>query len=250
MTPYLSRLSRAQIVWLVGSLIAAAAICGLGVALQPRSRAEMPPLTTAMTIRQMVPHLHTTGKALAKELNLPLNASKDRPVAELGVSQELLDAVAAHLAGHHGSIAKYFVFAALVLWGLVFLVRLGRPDGATNRERKIWYPRAPYIAALVLAVAVCGFALGKSPNPMEGAVKLFKAMVGLQPSVPATVGAFVFFVALATVGNKLVCGWACPFGALQELAYSLPILRRVKRWKVPFWCSNSVRTGLFLVMLL
>jgi len=250
MTRYLSRLSRVQIVWLAGSLVAAVAVCGIGAALEPRGGAGAPPLTTAMTLRQIAPRLGTTGKALAKELELPLEVSKDKAVTELGVSQDALDATAAHLSSHRGTILKYFVFVAIVLWGLVFLVRLGRPDGATNAERGTWYPRAPYIASLVLAVAVCGFALGKSPNPMEGVVKVFKAMVGLQPSVGATIGAFVFFIALATVGNKLVCGWACPFGALQELVYSLPILRRIKRWKVPFWWSNLVRAGLFVVMLL
>ena len=132
----------------------------------------------------------------------------------------------------------------------MWLVRLGRPDGSPHSERKTWYPRAPYVVILILAVAVCGFALGKSPNPMEGAVKLFKAMVGLQPSVLAVVAAFVFFVGLAVVGNKLVCGWACPFGALQELLYSLPILKRLKRKKVPLLVSNLIRGGLFVLMLL
>ena len=75
---------------------------------------------------------------------------------------------------------------------------------------------AAHTCWLVLAVAVCGFAMGKSPNPMEGAVKIFKGMVGLQPSMLAVVLAFIFFVGLAIVGNKLVCGWACPFGALQD----------------------------------
>ena len=54
---------------------------------------------------------------------------------------------------------------------------------------------------------------------MEGAVKFFKGMVGLQPSMVAVVLGFIFFIWLAIVGNKLVCGWACPFGALQELCY-------------------------------
>jgi polyferredoxin len=84
---------------------------------------------------------------------------------------------------------------------------------------------------------------------MEGAVKIFKGMVGLQPSIIAVVFAFVFFVGLAIVGNKLVCGWACPFGALQELIYSLPILKRMKRKKVPFLLSNLIRGGLFVLML-
>jgi polyferredoxin len=48
----------------------------------------------------------------------------------------------------------------------------------------------------------------------------------------------------------LVCGWACPFGAIQELIYSLPILKRLKRKKVPFLVSNLIRGGLFVLMLL
>ena len=135
-----------------------------------------------------------------------------------------------------------------VLSGLAGATRSARRFD--HQERKTWYPRAPYYAILLIAVAVCGFALGKSPNPMEGAVKIFKGMVGLQPSIMAVVLAFVFFVGLAIIGNKLVCGWACPFGALQELIYSLPILRRVKCKKVPFVVSNLIRGGLFVLMLL
>jgi polyferredoxin len=106
------------------------------------------------------------------------------------------------------------------------------------------------LATLVVAVLICGFALGKSPNPMEGAVKIFKGFVGLQPSMAAVTFGFVFFVGLAIIGNKLVCGWACPFGALQELIYSLPILKRVKRKKLPFVVTNAIRGGLFVLMLL
>ncbi|MCK4275197.1 MAG: 4Fe-4S binding protein, partial [Phycisphaerae bacterium] len=105
-------------------------------------------------------------------------------------------------------------------------------------------------AALILAVAICGFALGKSPNPMESTVKVFKSLIGLYPSVAGKVWAFVFFAALAIIGNKLICGWACPFGALQELIYHLPILRTLKKRKVPFMVSNTIRGVLFVAVLL
>ncbi len=97
--------------------------------------------------------------------------------------------------------------------------------------------------------AICGFALGKSPNPMEDVVKVFKSMVGLYPSVWDKVVAMLFFLGLAIVGNKLVCGWACPFGALQELLYSLPFFKRLKRRKTPFLVSNTIRALLFAVVL-
>jgi ferredoxin len=202
------------------------------------------------SIRQLAPELGVTGKALARELGLPRDAPKRKPLAKLGVSQEQLDHTTAHLLSHRPTMLKYYVFAALVLFGLVFLTRLGRPDGADVSHRRTWYPRMPYLLTLVVAVAVCGFTLGKSPNPMEGCVKFFKALVGLYPSVTGKAVALAFFIALAIIGNKLVCGWACPFGAIQALVYSLPILRHLKRWKLPFWLSNTIRGVLLVVMLL
>ena len=118
--------------------------------------------TTNLTIRQIASKIDTTGFALAKELALPRSVDKDTPLAELGVEQSQLDEVTTHLLSHRGRGFKYYVFAALSLFGLVWLVRLGRPDGSPNSERKTWYPRAPYIMVLSLAVVICGFALGKS----------------------------------------------------------------------------------------
>ena len=248
---YLLHLSRTQYVWLIGTLAVAAGIVALGWVLEPeRDEISVSSFTTKMSIRQIAPKLGVTGKNLARELGLPLDVKKKKPLGKLGVKQDDLSHAAAHLLSHRPTRLKYYVFAALVLWGLVFLTRLGRPDGSPSSERKTWYPRAPYVIALLVAVVVCGFALGKSPNPMEGSVKVFKSMVGLYPSVWDKVLAFAFFVALAIVGNKLVCGWACPFGALQELLYSLPILKHIKRRKVPFLASNIIRGALFVVMLL
>ncbi len=206
--------------------------------------------TVEMSIKDVAPKLGVTGKALARELDIPIDVSKKKPLNHFGVSQERLDHATKHLLSHRPAFLKYYAFAALVLFGLVYLTRLGRPDRADISERNIWYPRLPYYVALVVSVAVCGFALGKSPNPMEGIVKVFKSMVGLYPSLSAKVLAFIFFMALALVGNKLICGWACPFGSLQELLYSLPVFRKSKQRKPAFWFTNIIRGGLLAVMLL
>ena len=249
--PYLAQLSKTQYGWLVGTLAVAAGIVAFGWISEPQHEAgSAASLTVEMSIREIAPQLGVTGKALARELGLPVDVSKKRPLRKLGVGQDKLTHAAEHLLSHRPSRLKYYVFAAIVLWGLVFLSRLGRPDGSPVSQRRTWYPRTPYVLALLAAVLFCGFVLGKSPNPMEGAVKVFKSMVGLYPSVWDKVAALLFFLALAIVGNKLVCGWACPFGALQELLFSLPAPRRIKRRKVPFLLSNLVRGGLFLLMLL
>ncbi len=248
---YFVQLSKTQYRWLIGTLTVAVGIVAFGWISEPEHEAvSVSSLTVEMSIRDIAPKLGATGKALARELGLPVDAPKAKPLRKLGVGQDELDHAAGHLLSHRPSRLKYYVFAAIVLWGLVFLVRLGRPDGAPVSERKTWYPRAPYVFTLLVAVIVCGFVLGKSPNPMEGAVKVFKSMVGLYPSVWGKLVLFLFFIGLAIVGNKLVCGWACPFGALQELLFSLPILKRIKRRKVPFLVSNLVRGSLFLLMLL
>ena len=85
---------------------------------------------------------------------------------------------------------------------------------------------------------------------MEGTVKVLKSMVGLYPDPIVKAIAFGFFIMLAVIGNKMICGWACPFGALQELIYSIPILRKIKKRKLPFMLTNTIRACLFIAMFL
>jgi ferredoxin len=246
-----SRLSSGQRAWYAAALVAGASIVIIGMFCETGQQSLTDDqFTPEMSIKQIAPRLGVTGRALARELSLPLDVPKRKPLASFGVSQGQLSHATSHLLSHRPAMLKYYVFVALVLFGLVFLTRLGRPDGADASQRKMWYPRAPYLLVLLIAVAICGFTLGKSPNPMEGCVKFFKACVGLYPSVTEKAIALAFFLGLAIVGNKLICGWACPFGALQELIYSPPILRKLKRSKLPFWLSNTIRGALFVLMLL
>ena len=241
---------RQQLTLLLTVAIGSAVILA-GILLQPEpGEKHGPHFHAGMSIKEIAPRLGVTGKALARELKLPLDAPKNRPLRQMNITDEQLSGVTGHLRSHGDAGAKYFFFLALVPAAVVYLTRLGRPEKADSKQRKHWYPRLPYILALILSVAVAGFYYGKSPNPMEGAVKLFKSMVGLYPDPAAKVGAFLFFIVLAVIGNKVICGWACPFGALQELIYSLPLLREKKRRKPPFALTNTIRTGLFVLMLL
>ena len=248
---WFSQISFKQRIWLFVTVAGMFAIIVLGILLDsPSAIKESISFNIDMSIRDIVPELGVTGKSLARELELPLDVSKNKPVRTLGVTQEELDHAIEHILSHRDTVLKYYVFAALVLWGLVFLVRLGRPDGSDVKNRRDWYPRTPYIISLLLSVIVAGFLFGKSPNPMEGLVKVFKSMVGLYPDPGIKIIAFGFFIILAVIGNKMICGWACPFGALQEIIYSIPILRRIKQKKLPFILTNTIRAGLFLTTFL
>ncbi len=247
---HVTKLSPSQRKLYAVGIAVAVGVIALGYALTRNIRTPMESkYTIEQSIGQIASGLEVTGQSLAKELNLPMDAPRKEPLQSLGITQDKLDVAAGHLKSHEPSNLTYFVYIAIVAFGLLYLVRLGRPDGSPVVERNHWYNRTPYIVALTVAVVLSGFVLGKSPNPMESFVKVFKAMVGLYPSVWVQLLWFAFFIVLVIVGNKLVCGWGCPFGAIQELIYSVPVLRKLKKKKLPFLFTNTVRVLLFLVSL-
>ena len=244
------KISFKQRIWLVVTVAGMLAIVFFGVFWDsPGELKGTPNVNIRMPIRDIAPKLGVTGKGLARELNLQLDVSKKKPLSSLGVTEKTLQHSVEHLLSHRGSTFKYYVYVALVMGGLVFLVRLGRPDKSDSKNRCAWYPKTPYIIVLSCSVVVSGFILGKSPNPMEGVVKVFKSMVGLYPDPMIKVVACGFFILLAVIGNKIICGWACPFGALQELIYSMPILQKIKKRKLPFIVTNTIRVCLFIATL-
>jgi ferredoxin len=251
MRSWFAALSAGQRIWLLGTVVVMLAIVGIGLLANPTGEhKDMAGFSIEMSIGEIAPSLDVTGKAFARELGLPLDVPKQKPLKTLGVTPEQLEHAVEHLLSHTDTMLKYYLYAALVLGGLVFLARLGRPDASGVERRREWYPRAPYIVSLLVSAIVAGFLLGKSPNPMEGVVKVFKSMVGLYPDPAAKTVAFIFFIALAIIGNKMICGWACPFGALQELIYSIPLLGGIKRRKIPFALTNAIRAALFVLALL
>ncbi|MBN2293969.1 MAG: hypothetical protein JXM70_16195, partial [Pirellulales bacterium] len=128
---YFTMLSKAQRCWLIGTLLIAVLIIALGWIMEPgREDATIFSPTVDMSIRDIAPELDVTGKALARELGLPVDVPKKKSLRKLGVSQADLDHASAHLLSHRPTKLKYYIFTAIVLWGLVFLVRLGRPDGS------------------------------------------------------------------------------------------------------------------------
>lgn len=251
MYKWFSLLSTRQRLEMLAIMLVMIIILGAGAVTNlPKEKKALETFTIDMSISNIAPKLEVTGKGLARELALPLDTPMEKPLNKFGISQGQLDHAVTHILSHRSTSLKYYVITAIVLFGLGYLTRFGRPANANISERKLWYPRMPYIMCLLVTVAACGFVLGKSPNPMEGTVKVFKSMVGLYPDPFIKTLAFIFFIALAIVGNKVICGWACPFGALQELIYSFPILRKMKQWKLPFWLTNTIRSLLFLGMLL
>jgi len=97
-------------------------IIGFGLLVSPSDNPEnLSSFNVDMSIRDIAPTLNVTGKALARELKLPIDVSKKKPLKTMGVTPEELQHVTEHLLSHRDSMLKYYVYVALVLGGLVFL---------------------------------------------------------------------------------------------------------------------------------
>lgn len=188
-----------------------------------------------MTLRQFALYNDIKPGRLKAELGMP-HARGRSTLGELGLDEQKAVAVSSHIKGEFFTkkiAAVLMFFAAAVCLAIVLLCR-----------KKMTSPLK--YGLLAAAVAGFGFALGKTCNPMVAMVKTFKGLAGLEANLGAWLMVLALFCLLAIIGKKAVCGWACPYGALQELLFKLPLLAAwKKKHKLPFWPANSIRLGLF-----
>ena len=109
-----SDLSIRQRLWLLGAVLGAVAIVAVGVLRrQPPPPVDPSEFTIQMSLKQVAPRLNVTGKNLARELGLPLDVAKGKPVEALGVTQDQLDHAVEHLLGHRESVLKYYLLSLI-----------------------------------------------------------------------------------------------------------------------------------------
>ncbi len=211
--------------------------------LEPEKEDKAFDINIRMTLQEAAHAMGITAQELAHDLNLPVDTDRQTPLEDLGVKEATLAQTVKH-ASHEGEEGlewlKYPLW--LVICGLaVYLLMKGRAS------------KVLYLSTLAFSLAVTGFVLGKAPNPMESVSKIFKTAVGIYPDYMAKILAFLFFCALAVIGNKVICGWGCPFGALQELLFEIPMgggVKRLRKKQLPFKVTNTLRALIFLLFAL
>ncbi len=103
---------------------------------------------------------------------------------------------------------------------------------------------------LVVVFCIFGIVLGVSPNPMEAVVKLFKWTAGLQGGPVPVIGTLILFSILSIWGAKLLCGWGCPLGALQETLFNFRLFPKKYHFQFPFVLSLGIRVTALIVFLI
>ena len=104
------------------------------------------------------------------------------------------------------------------------------------------------IITLIIFFAIFGVFIGIHPSPLCALTKsltIYKMSAFLPPPMIVMAAAMILFT---LVGNKVFCGWICPLGCLQEITFKLS--RPIKKIKLPFFISNSVRFSLFALFLI
>jgi polyferredoxin len=254
-------------------------LLGAGMACAMVDPAESVVVGPESTIVELAHAAGVRGGDMAEALGLARQVDKHQSLQQLGVTPQQARAVLRSLAGpvevapeatrngkgkgngrrwgeedpneQHverawiGGLYNYLAWPLLMGVALWWLLQGGRKRAGRLLPVTQRYAPGFYRTTLVLVVLFFGFASGKSPNPMEGLVKVVKAWAGFYPDPLVKLGFLAFFSVLALLGGKLLCGWGCPFGALQELLYDVPVLRACKKRKLPFKLTMTVRTLLF-----
>jgi len=145
-------------------------------------------------------------------------------------------------------LAKPLVWLAVVLAATLLL----RHRHVTTKVR---------LAFLIGGILFFGFLFGQiaterfDPSPVGFLRNLLQLIT--RPQQPALLasrqptalsGAVMLAVLLAIVwvSNKVICGWACQLGLLQDLLHRVPL----PKWRPPFWLTNTIRGIAFAGLLL
>ncbi|MHB8994854.1 MAG: 4Fe-4S binding protein [Armatimonadota bacterium] len=182
--------------------------------------------------------------ALAAALGLPDGTDLSQPIGGImrqnGITQELVQQAVGQLDPLAAEAAKknwQKIRLKFILWVLFFLIAM------LLLVRTKISPRLR-IAALIAAAVVFGVWLGVEPNA-PGTIKDGLLLYGETGAIfPPRLIALIGFLLMSIIGNKVFCGWLCQFGTLQDLVSHAP----TRKWKPPFWLSNTVRVVSFLTI--
>ncbi len=200
----------------------------------------------------VAPDLNLTLKETAQQFGVPVkellhllyhdypdawSLPRQIPLRELPVPSAVLADALVHLAHERHPAHAVAITALWTCWclGVAWFVLSLRPMARWRR------------LLLFGAVAVFGFLFAGGYGPMETLVKALKLLAGLEGDVFGVLLLFTLFTALSLSVPKLLCGWACPLGALQELLHRL----LPARWRrpVPYRWSLLARVLFILAFL-
>ena len=259
-------------------VVLVAAVLPIAIAMASMNTADKGPLdgSTAeirgrMTLADIEKSYQVPAAYLIERLNLPAGTSLHEPLKELKdrhnfAMEDVQALVREYRAGKNEARAPATVASGvpkageeaehrehgqeafpapliLALYGLscivmLFLLRKNRV-GPNVR-----------LAVLTGALLIFGVLFQSQVEPVRALVQFFQALGMDRFGIWDTLLVAGAFTLMTLVGVKLVCGWGCPVGALQELLYHLPLFAGIRKKRFPFRLSNGLRISLFIMFLI
>jgi len=250
---------------------AAAALSPVGAAVDGQDSKPLEEIRGKMTLAQIARDYQVPAAFLIERLKLPAKTSLNEPLKDIkdrhnfemdavrtlvqeyragtGTAPvEMIAGSGATSAGtekeerehEKGSSSAALILALYGLFCVVMLLLLWK-----NRVTQ-----AVRLAALSGAVLIFGVLFKSQIEPVRAFSQVFQALGMDRYGLLDTLLVFLAFALMTLIGVKLVCGWGCPVGTLQEMLYHLPVFTKIKKKRVPFWLSNSIRIILLVVFLI
>ena len=207
---------------------------------------SQPVLQSNWTVERLAQENKLEATALIKQLNLAdTPAVREATLQTLSITNEqayeavhrLLVLSAEEKSKNWKLILLKFVLWVVVVVSAILLLK----RNLITPKRRTWL--------LVGSFSIFGILLGSDPSPM-GTVKDAIVLYGMDRIIfPPRLVAFMVFTLMVVVGNKLICGWGCQLGTLQDWLYQVSPVK--KKIRLPFQVTNSIRimiVALFIIV--
>lgn len=208
-------------------------------------------INATMTIAEIAENNGIKVSSLREALSIKDDKDLTKTIAELGLSEESAKAMITKTLNFKAEEAsKNFklIFAKFFFWiaYLVLIFRLIRKGTVTTKARN-------YL--LLGSFLLFGVIFGSDPNSMSTITDMVTAYAIKGIFFPPRFIALIVFLFFGFLANKIFCGWACPFGALQDFIFRLNRDSKDRKGvfpqhKVSFALSNTIRIVFFVVFIL
>ncbi len=133
------------------------------------------------------------------------------------------------------TLTKFLMWIVVALVATVLLAR----HKMSARTRTLFI-----IGGTVLFGFVYGALLapGLNPNPVASLRSFLQGLLVQGRIAGPVVVMLVVLLALTWASNKIICGYGCQLGLLQDLLHRA----KLPKWQPPFWLSNTVRAVAFV----
>lgn len=200
-----------------------------------------PVLQPDWTVERLAQENNLEIRALLKQLNIAdTPSSRVATLETLKISSEQAREAIRRLlvlsTEEQSKNWKLILFKFALWWVVAIVAIMLLKRGWVRNRRRTWLLAGSFI--------LFGILLGSDPSPM-GTVKDAIVLYGAERTIfPPRLVAFLIFTLLVIVGNKLICGWGCQLGTLQDWLYQISPVK--KKIKMPFAVTNGIRIMVFV----